>query len=608
MRQIKLSCLFWLIISLLSITSFGQNEDFANITIKASGLPITIKVNGTIIDKLDPRNMLIINIQEGETKLIILEDSEGKKYAKEIKATKEDKGKNFFVQFPSNKIIDTGALINPTQKGIPTKANTVSNKINQSSDSIRKTNANNSVIKSSTLTNTGSKESALKIKLAATLLNEKLTSISEGKINLDDTAVILAYSKAKTEQDNAAGKAITDTSALMKSIRIYEAMKSGKRPLSKNLVVALNANRATDLPYFVNKNNIGELNIDDKPLLLQALENNRNEAIIKFIAEVANGNEKIINPTNYTFSQPYENYYLTPLAKACINGDTNIINILIDANARFYPKGLEEEHAIDQAKFLWEQFGWNKDVRLLISRRIPDFPNPDKDKTDAVNGIETNMIFVEGGSFKMGCKGDRADCGNIWPLIDMKVRSFYILRYEITQSLWETIMESNPSINATCENCPVENISWEDVQLFIQKVNNLSEKKFRLPTEQEWEFASKGGLQSNNYKFSGSNYIDSIGWYKLNSSSTQPVGKKPPNELGLYDMTGNVFEWCSNFSSDNLEIYLNAPQGASNGQEKIIRGGSYAKGEYSCGVIRRNNFYLRSKSPEIGFRLVYDAP
>lgn len=608
MRQFKLTCFFWLLISLFGVSGFGQTEDFANITIKASGLPITIKVNGNIVDKLEPRTMLIINIQEGETKMIILEDSEGKKYAKEIKASKEDKGKNFFVQFPSSTIVDTSSMNTSAKKEIAIKPGNVSNQLSQANDTSAKNNPGKSQADTVTIKSSKSNDVALKIKLSATALNEKITSISEGKINPDDNGAILAYNNAKAEKENAQTIGISDTALLMKSIRVYEEMKEGKRPQSKNLIVALNANRSADLKFFVNQKNIEALNIDDKPLLLQALEKNRNESVIKFIVEMGKENDKIINPSNYTFSKPYDNYYLTPLAKACINGDTNIINILIDANARFYPIGLEEQHAIDQAKFLWEQFGWNKAVRILISRRIPDFPNPDMDKTNAVNGIETNMIYVEGGNFKMGCKGDRADCGNTWPLIEMKVRSFFILRYEITQKLWETIMESNPSVNATCENCPVENVSWEDVQSFIQKVNNLSEKKFRLPTEQEWEFAAKGGLQSNNYKFAGSNNLDSIGWYKLNSSSTQPVGRKSANELGLYDMTGNVFEWCSNFSSDNLEIYLTSPEGITNGQEKIIRGGSYAKGDYSCGTIKRNNYNLKSKSPEIGFRLVYDAP
>lgn len=606
MGQIKQSVFLWVLCSFISVLSYGQIEDFANITIKASGLPITVKVNGTVIDKLEPRNMLFISIKEGETKLILLVDSLGRKYAKEITATKDDKGKNFFVQFPSNMMPDNNSSTTTPTKEASVKPNIAPKKPLTSKDTSSTTQSNKELNKNGSVTGTSNKETASNMKQVAALLNQKLNSITEGKIDLNDTSAQMAYNNAILEKENISTKSVSDTATLMKLIRQYEEMKTGKRPTSKNLVVALNANRAADLPFFVNKKNIGEITIDDKPLLLQALENNGSVEVIKFIAQVADGNEKIINPTNYTFPKPYENYYFTPLAKACINGDTNIINTLIDVNARFFPTGLDEEHQIDQAKFLWEQFGWNRNVTLLISRRMPDFPNPDMDKSNAVKGIETNMIFVEGGSFKMGCKGDRADCGNTWPLIDMKVGSFYILRYEITQSLWETIMGSNPSIHTNCENCPVENISWEEVQEFIQKVNKLSEKKFRLPTEQEWEFAAKGGLQSNNYTFSGSNNLDSIGWYKLNSSTTQPVGKKTPNELGLYDMTGNVFEWCSNFSSDNLEIYLKSPDGATNGQEKIIRGGSYAKGEYSCGVIKRNNYNLRGKSPEIGFRLVYD--
>jgi formylglycine-generating enzyme required for sulfatase activity len=138
---------------------------------------------------------------------------------------------------------------------------------------------------------------------------------------------------------------------------------------------------------------------------------------------------------------------------------------------------------------------------------------------------------------------------------------------------------------------PVENISWNDVQVFIKKLNALTGKNYRLPTEAEWEFAARGGKESKGYKYSGSNNIDEVAWYRTNSdNTTHPVGTKKPNELGIYDMSGNVWEWCNDWYSDYSEASQINPTGPTSGTWRIIRGGvmnmaaQYSRITYRAGV------------------------
>ena len=166
---------------------------------------------------------------------------------------------------------------------------------------------------------------------------------------------------------------------------------------------------------------------------------------------------------------------------------------------------------------------------------------------DALPQIE--MVFVKGGTFMMGATPEQgSDAGDgEKPVHSVTVSDFYIGKYEVTQAQWKAVMGKNPS-HYKGENRPVERVSWYDIQKFIEKLNAKTGKRYRLPTEAEWEYAARGGNQSKGYKYSGSNDIGSVAWYTNNSGDrTHPVGQKQPNELGLYDMTGNVWEWCSDW-------------------------------------------------------------
>jgi sulfatase modifying factor 1 len=236
--------------------------------------------------------------------------------------------------------------------------------------------------------------------------------------------------------------------------------------------------------------------------------------------------------------------------------------------------------------------------------------------TTSSAGIE--FVFVQGGTFSMGSNDGEDDEK---PIHSVTVSDFYIGKYEVTQKQWQSVMGNNPS-NFKGDNLPVENVSWNDVQEFIRKLNEKENTDvYRLPTEAEWEFAARGGkeganrsLQANgSLKYSGSNSIDNVAWYFSNSgNTTHEVGTKQPNELGIYDMTGNVWEWCSDWYDENYYAKhpsdknspSNNPQGANSGTARVLRGGSWNYLDNHCRVALRLRSYPDNRFFNLGFRLV----
>jgi formylglycine-generating enzyme required for sulfatase activity/predicted Ser/Thr protein kinase len=223
------------------------------------------------------------------------------------------------------------------------------------------------------------------------------------------------------------------------------------------------------------------------------------------------------------------------------------------------------------------------------------------------------MVFVKGGTFTMGCTSEQGR--GCWdsekPTRRVTVGDFYIGKYEVTQKQWRAVMGtsaslSDPSYFKNCDDCPVESVSWNDIQEFIKKLNQKTGKKYRLPTEAEWEYAARGGSAGSPTRYSGSNNIDEVAWYSSNSGSkTHPVGRKKPNELGLYDMSGNVWEWCSDWYGS--DYYKNSPQtnpqGPSSGSYRVLRGGSWYSRAQNCRVSDRYSYTPDSRNGISGFRL-----
>ncbi len=190
-----------------------------------------------------------------------------------------------------------------------------------------------------------------------------------------------------------------------------------------------------------------------------------------------------------------------------------------------------------------------------------------------VNDVSFNMLPVEGASFQMGSDDSEA-YDEEKPVHQVTLSSYYIGETEVTQELWEAVMGSNPSYYKGPQR-PVETVSWNDCKTFISKLNRLTGKSFRLPTEAEWEFAAKGGNKSRGYKYSGSNNINDVAWYDDNSNNeTHNVKSKVSNELGIYDMSGNVWEWCNDWYGDYSSSSQTNPQGSQSGQARVLRGGS----------------------------------
>ena len=217
-----------------------------------------------------------------------------------------------------------------------------------------------------------------------------------------------------------------------------------------------------------------------------------------------------------------------------------------------------------------------------------------------------NMVKVEGSTFTMGATPEQGNDAYEYerPAHQVTLSDYYIGRYEVTQKEWQAVMGDNPS-KFYGDNLPVDYVSWNDCQDFINKLNQLTGLKFRLPTEAEWEFAARGGKQSKGYKYSGSDNAKNIAWYEKNSGSkTHQVGTKEPNELGIYDMSGNVGEWCSDWNDWYSSSAQTNPTGPSFGSYRVLRGGSWGSIAGNCRVSDRFNGRPSRRSDSYGFRVV----
>lgn len=229
---------------------------------------------------------------------------------------------------------------------------------------------------------------------------------------------------------------------------------------------------------------------------------------------------------------------------------------------------------------------------------------------DSLKQLMEEMVWVEGGWFSMGSDSVQAS-GAEGPAHEVTLDGFYIGKYELSQALFVEVMGWNWSYFQG-EGRPVNNISWLNIQLFMDRLNEMTGKRFRLPTEAEWEYAAKGGQRSKGYRYSGSNNIDEVAWYAENSERrVHSSGLKKPNELGLYDMTGNLWEFCHDeayMRPYRKESKVNPVEGGFDKPysdvAKITRGGGYEFDADECLVFRRDGATPNVRMPDIGFRLV----
>jgi len=225
---------------------------------------------------------------------------------------------------------------------------------------------------------------------------------------------------------------------------------------------------------------------------------------------------------------------------------------------------------------------------------------------DPVNDFGIEMVFVEGGEFLMGNPRGR---GAEVPVHKVKVDNFYISSREITQKQYRDIAGMNPSRFKGCDDCPVEMVSYMEAIAFTAKLRQKSGRTYRLPTEAEWEYAARGGRKSRNQKFSGAESPDLVAWYLGNSSKrSHPVGKKAANELGIYDMSGNIYEWCLDWFDEAYyrKSPFDNPHGSSNGETRVVRGGSWKLDGTRLTVTFRYGIRPSAKYDDVGFRVVLE--
>ena len=258
-------------------------------------------------------------------------------------------------------------------------------------------------------------------------------------------------------------------------------------------------------------------------------------------------------------------------------------------------------------------------LMLLALTACQDEPKPDKGaiETFTVNGVSFNMVKVEGGNLTMNMELQITPTNVLYQdsTLNVTIADYSIGQTEVTQALWLAVMGENPSYFSTAEipfgrerefgddlSRPVERISWSTCQAFIEKLNELTGRHFRIPSEAEWEFAARGGNKTHGYPYAGSDSIDEVAWYAGNSDNmTHPVGQKKPNELGLYDMSGNVSELCL----DHFPFYVPDATGYTLYTLRIYRGGSYNKNctVWHRGWVAYHESFIGRFNNEIGLRL-----
>ena len=247
------------------------------------------------------------------------------------------------------------------------------------------------------------------------------------------------------------------------------------------------------------------------------------------------------------------------------------------------------------------------DAIMLINLILNEPESPPNTETITVNGVSFTMVEVEGGSFLMGAIPEEFYYAmrNESPAHDVTLSGYYIGQTEVTWELWLAVMDLDPSLYNMDPQCPVVKVSLFDCARFVDKLSELTGKVFRLPTEAEWEYAARGGCSGVRYRYVGGNDLDEVAWYLDNSDNmAHPVAGKMPNSLGIYDMSGNVGEWCQDwYGGYSYEAQVN-PVGPESGVYNVVRGGAWNISHEYCHVTYRTSFSPEDKYEFLGFRIV----
>lgn len=243
-----------------------------------------------------------------------------------------------------------------------------------------------------------------------------------------------------------------------------------------------------------------------------------------------------------------------------------------------------------------------------------------------VYGVKFDMVFVDGGTFTMGATAEQSGYSDDeHPLQEVRLSDYYIGETEVTQELWTAVMGYNPSYFQLGGNFPVERVSWSNIQTFLSRLNRLCNGNFCLPTEAQWEYAARGGRNSRGCRYAGSDEVDNVAWFGAGEppsegffsdtifvgsyldserAHTYPVAQKQPNELGLYDMSGNVAEWTSTYYAPYTGRKVKNPKGPTEGDARVFRGGCWCLGDFNCRVSCRQRALSGFNYVNLGFRLV----
>ncbi len=608
----------------------GKHVDntFTYLVLKANrGAAINVNINDNESGKIRAGMSKKIPLNNSDELRISLNDGQGNQYDTTFIVDDKDAGKNIIVAFPE---VDYAAI---KAEELRLKKERDDQIRLQKEEEIRKIKEAEEALKQQHIgllneTENGLKDlikSSLADKLALQQLIDKIRkgegSITNEVLKVQETfftdknllaANIKTYSDSATsynmkeKKENFLKETKADQDKIFKDefYSYIAGVQAGKQPMSANAEIAFKASRRADIPFFIKKDSLEEATIAGKTALDYALNVKSDTSIFRYLFE--NG----VSANNYggRFAENKE-IYATPLAHACMEADIEVIKLFITHEAQFFPPSMAKIEKKKQVKYLLTRFGNRTDVMNLLKESKYDMDDGTAAILAAVNFMDSSMVLVEGGQFTMGCTNElTADCaGDEKPSINVTVDSFFISKFEVTQKVWIAVMDDeNPSFFKDCPTCPVEMVSWKTVNDFISKLNKISGKNFRLPTEAEWEYAARGGkMEDKEFMYAGGKNVNDVAWCKDNSNKPSPVGGKKANALGLFDMSGNVSEWCNDYYAADYftRSTLINPKGPDVSAQKVVRGGSFMQSSWSSRLSNREGREAEFTNNNTGFRL-----